>query len=198
MSAAARIGVLVLTAAGAWAVWLAEVFWVKGWTGLVWLSGFNWSSLPASAIIVAAASYVLAPRAVWRDRLRFLTASVFLVVAAFVVGRTALFQLFGPTHLPPLLGPLWPLALLGAGLAPSIGLAILADRWLVRLRWWTGAAVAVAIAAAIGLAFATIGVFPAPNGSTDMIHAVKMGYPIFWSALLVPLALRLGVVADPS
>ena len=35
------------------------------------------------------------------------------------------------------------------------------------------------------------------NGSTDEIHAIKMGYPVFWTALLVPSALRLGKKANP-
>jgi len=35
-------------------------------------------------------------------------------------------------------------------------------------------------------------VFPAVNGSTDQIHAIKMGYPVFWTALLIPVAMGLG------
>jgi hypothetical protein len=42
------------------------------------------------------------------------------------------------------------------------------------------------------LSFTTIRMLPALNGSTDELHSIKMGYPVFWAALIVPLALRIG------
>jgi hypothetical protein len=42
------------------------------------------------------------------------------------------------------------------------------------------------------LSFITVAEFPALNGGTSEIDATKMGYPVLWTALLVPLALRLG------
>ena len=39
---------------------------------------------------------------------------------------------------------------------------------------------------------ATILVFPAISGDTDIIHSIKVGYPVFWTTVLVPVAMRLG------
>ena len=173
-------------------MWLADVLWIKGWTGLAWLSGFNWSSLPVCAVIVIASSYFLEPTAAWRDRRKFVTCAFLLVTGSFVVARSALFQLFGSTNLPGEPDPVSALQLLGSGVAPAVGLALFADRWLVSLHRWTGGLVALSFVVAVALAFATIRLFPAVNGSTDPIHAIKMGYPIFWCGVLVPVALRLG------
>ena len=200
MQATGRYAAWLASALAAWGAWLAELFWIKGWTGLAWLSGFNWSSLPASVAILVGSSYFLAPDAGSRGRWRFVGVGVALAMASFVVARVSLFQLFGPTNVPGRLDIPAAAGVLAAGLAPAIGIALLASRWLVPLRGWTGAMVAVALAASIVLAFATVRLFPAVNGSTDDIHAIKMGYPILWCGLLVPLALRLGraPVATPA
>jgi hypothetical protein len=192
MNATVRFVVVIAAAFAAWSLWLADVLWIKGWSGLAWLSGFNWSSLPACAVIVTASSYFLEPTAAWRNRQKFVACAFLLTIGSFVIARSALFQLFGPTNLPAQRDPSLAARLLVSGLAPAIGLALFADWWLVRLRRWTGALVALSLVAAIGLAFATIKLFPAVNGSTDAIHAIKMGYPIFWCGVLVPVALRFG------
>jgi len=38
--------VVVAGAFAAWGLWMGEVIWVKGWAGLAWLEGFNWSPFP--------------------------------------------------------------------------------------------------------------------------------------------------------
>jgi hypothetical protein len=111
-----------------------------------------------------------------------------LTTGAFAAGRWAIFEIV----------QLWipdarPFAVLAAaGLAVSGGLTAAAGRWLAPVHIWTAAAVIVALFLVLPLSVATITAFPALNGATDEIHAVKMGYPVLWTALLVPLALRLG------
>jgi len=191
MDRAIRLSILVGGAFAAWGLWLAEVRWVKGWEGLAWLSGFNWSALPICALIVVVASYVTPARASRPDRRVFIGVGWVLAIAAFAVARRATFELFSGSAMGRAgLGPA--AVLLIAGAAVSAGLALSASRWLAPLRRWAGVLVAVGLALVLPLSVATIRLLPALNGSTDQIHSIKMGYPVFWTAVLVPLALRLG------
>ena len=84
------------------------------------------------------------------------------------------------------------------GLAVSVGLVAAASRWLAPLHIWTTVVVTVALLLVLPLSVITVMAFPALHGETDEIHAVKMGYPVLWTALLVPLALRLGRKRHPA
>jgi hypothetical protein len=170
----------------AWCLWLTEVLWVKGWAGLVWLSGFNWSALPICALIVIMASYFVTAHTRWSKRMMFFGVGWVITVGAFAIARWAAFELFSGAGLGAAI------FLLIAGLIVAMGLAISANRWLAPLHYWTGILVGVALLLVLPLSVATIRMFPAFNGSTDQIHSIKMGYPIFWTAVLVPLAMRLG------
>jgi hypothetical protein len=185
----------VLVAAGAlvaWGLWLAEVCWLRGWRGLAWLSGFQWAAVPICLILMVVAGVVVGKDAGWRARAAFVGAGAAVSLVAFVLARQATYELFAGGLVPgsPSAGPLVELFVAWAG--ASVGLTMLANRWLAPLRAWASALVAVALVAALPLAFATIQIVPALNGSTDFIHAVKMGYPVFWTSLLVPLALLAG------
>ena len=185
---------LLLVLAGAfaaWSIWLAEVCWVKGWAGLAWLSGFNWSVLPICALIVTIASYVVCGDASRSRRLTFIGVGCAITIAASVVARWAAFELFsGGVPGRRSLGAA--IVLLLADLSVAAGLTISANRWLAPLHSWTGILVAAGLLLVLPLSIVTVKAFPALNGSTDEIHAIKMGYPIFWTAVLVPAALRLG------
>jgi len=174
-----------------WGLWIAEVCWIKGWTGLAWLSGFNWSSLPICGLIAGACSYLLAPHIRPTVRLNFILFASALTIAAFVIARLGLMELLSTWNVRGFailaIG-----SILVAGLTVSIGLVALANRWLAPMHRWTAAIVAGALIAVLPLSFATVRFFPALNGSSDGIHSIKMGYPVFWTALLVPLALQLG------
>ncbi len=187
------VSLLVLTGGAllAWGLWLGEVCWIKGWTGLRWLAGFNWSALPICAMIVILCAGLLSGRGSGPGRLKFLTLGWALTMAAFVAGRWAAFALFsGPTTPRQALPAI--IAIVVSGIAVAFGLWAAANRWLAPLYAWTGLLVGVALLLVIPLSLATIRLIPALNGSTDEIHAFKMGYPVFWTAWLVPLALRLG------
>jgi hypothetical protein len=184
-----RASFLIVSASAAWGLWLGEVCWVKGWAGLAWLDSFNWSALPVCAVIALTSSYAVAPEAGWRQRMTFVLLGGALTAGAFAIGRQAVIDFFS-AWLVPYHEPLVTLA--AAGLAVSAGLTAAAGRWLAPLHVWTAAIVAVALVLAVPLSVVTVAAFPALNGSTDEIHAVKMGYPVLWTALLVPLALRVG------
>jgi hypothetical protein len=184
-----RASLLIVAAFVAWGLWFGEVCWVKGWAGLAWLDGFNWSALPICAVIVVTSSFVVSPGAAWRERTLFVLFGFVLTVGTFVAGRQAMFEI-GSAWVFPFYDPFVTLA--AAGLAVSVGLTAAAGRWLAPVHVWTVVAIIAALILVLPLSFMTIAVFPALNGDTDDIHAIKMGYPVLWTALLVPLALLLG------
>jgi hypothetical protein len=196
MAPALRLLLVVAGAFVAWGLWLGEVVWIKGWTGLAWLSGFNWSAVPICFLVVAVASYLVTERATWRNRLAFVASGFVLAMAAFVAARAAAFDLFSFKFFYGQSINWWAvrdlLFIALAGIAVSVGLAVAAGRFLTPVRGWTVLLLAAALLLALPLSLVTIEIFPALNGSDDAIHSVKMGYPVFWTALLVPLALRLG------
>jgi hypothetical protein len=196
-----RLLLPVVGAFSAWGLWLGEVCWIKGWAGVAWLSGFNWSAVPICFVIVTISSYVVAEGAPWRNRLAFIASGFALALAAFVVARWAIFDFFsfeffygGEVYWAALADVL---IVIAAGLAASIGFALAAHRWLAPLRVRTAGLLAAALVAVVPLSLVTIKIVPALNGSEDTIHAFKMGYPVFWTALLTPLALRLGRQMQP-
>lgn len=191
MSKLISFSLLLGGAFAAWSLWLAEVCWVKGWAGLAWLSGFNWCVLPICALIVITASYFVTMHAKWSERMIFVSVGWAITVIAFAVARRATFELFSG-GISGRAGVGAAIVLLIAGLIVSAVLTISANRWLVSLHYWTGILVAVGLMLVLPLSVFTIRIFPALNGSTDEIHSIKMGYPIFWTAVLVPIALRLG------
>jgi hypothetical protein len=191
MSNLIRFGALLGGAFLAWGLWFGEVCWIKGWRGLAWLSGFNWSALPICALVAIVSAYLLDGRSSWSRRTAFVGVGFISMLAAFLAGRWAVFELFSgpttPSHAVPAVLVV-AIALLGV----SAGLTVAASRWLSPLHVWTGILVAAALLLVVPLSLVTIQVIPALNGSSDAVHSVKMGFPVFWTALLVPLALRFG------
>jgi hypothetical protein len=196
MSNLTRFGILLGGAFLAWGLWLGEVCWIKGWTGLAWLSGFNWSALPICALVAIESAYLLGARSPWPRRIKFVGVGFVWMMAAFLAGRWAAFEMFsGPTTPRHSLPAVLVVAI--ALVVVSVGLTVAANRWLSPLHAWTGIPVAAALLLVVPLSLVTIQVIPALNGSSDAVHSVKMGYPVFWTALLVPLALRLGQGSRP-
>jgi hypothetical protein len=192
MASISRFCLVVAGALVAWVLWLAEVSWVKGWTGLNWLSGFNWSAVPICALIAGLSAYVASAPDRRHERVRFICAAFIVTFTAFVIGRWAAFELFSG-WVSSGRGLRAASALVFSGLLVSVGLTWLANRLLAPLRNWTWIVLLLTLLLVAPLSVATIKVLPALNGSRDEIHAIKMGYPIFWTALLVPLALASGL-----
>jgi len=140
---------------------------------------------------MAVSSYVIAPHAGWRNHTTFVGLGSILAVAAFAALRWATFALFSEM----MIGTLWqaPVAVIVLSwVIVAVGLAVLANWCLTSLHVWSAALLALGLILVLPLSFATIRIFPALNGSTDELHSIKMGYPVFWAALIVPLALRIG------
>lgn len=191
MTRAFRFGVLFACSLIAWGLWIAEVRWVKGWGGLAWLAGFNWSAIPICILVALMCSYLVSDEGALSARLVFIGVASILMIVAFAIARWAMFELFS-AGVPGRSGIGPAIVLLTAWLIVSFGLTVATTRSLAVLHYWAGVLVAAALIFVLPLSFLTIKVFPALNGSMDQIHSIKMGYPVFWTALLVPVALRMG------
>lgn len=195
-----RVGSVLVLACLGLACWLYEVLVARGWDGLAWLYPFPRSAIPA-CLFVALASLV----PVWRQGIAphrkvglYLVLVWGLALASFTLARDAVMGLnrvvvMGMsaddvrTYLLTRLG--W---LLVALLLASVGMG-LGLRWLgLPVRRRTIGFLVLALVAVVLASWLTIQVVPALNGQRDFIHAVKMGYPVFWTILLVAGAVALG------
>jgi hypothetical protein len=188
---AIRFVLLIAGALAAWGLWFAELVWIKGWPGLAWLSGFNWSAVPICALFAFLATIVVSAKRETSTRLAFFTIAAAISLASFALERQIAFHLFAGSFPGRSSFGFGILAIL-VGLVSSLALTYAANRWLAPMHFWAGILVIFALLAVLPLSFATIRVFPALNGSVDQIHSIKMGYPVFWTSLLVPLALYSG------
>lgn len=185
--------VVVVGALIAWSMWWTEIWWVKGWNSLAWLSGYNWSAIPICLCIAAVSSIALGRAIPPMQRLRFVAIAALLMWAAFDIGRAALFEVGTAwTTRSGLLFDTWLASLLLADVGVAFALFFCAHKLIAPLRPWTGLLLLLALSAVAPLSAVTIHLIPALRGQTDAVHAVKMGYPVFWTALLVPLCLWLG------
>ena len=191
MRAFSRPVVLLCGALFAWGLWFMEVCWIKGWAGLAWLAGFNWSALPICCLIATMSMYIMDVHSKSRQRWAFVAAASLSMLGGFVACRWAMFEIFsGPTtvrHAFPAL-----VILIGTLIGVSVVLTFAANRWLSPLHRWTTVSILCALIMVMPLSVFTIKAFPALNGSTDTVHSIKMGYPVFWASLLVPLFLTIG------
>jgi len=178
--------VIFTVAIVAWSLWLVEVYWVKGWSGLNWLSGFNWSAVPICGLLVGTCVHVIASGAKGTNRAKFIAFGFVVTTGAFIAGRWAILEFLSGN-----LSGIFPIKesviLIAAVLSVSIGLTLFAKIWLSPIPLWTTWLLIGGLVLVLPLSFATIKVVPALNGSTDEVHSIKMGYPVFWITLLLPI-----------
>jgi hypothetical protein len=178
--------VVLLLALASLAAWRVEVEWVKGWAGLRWLEGYPWAALPICLFVAAA---VLVPVAARRSvpagrAFAFLILATGTCLLAFELARRWLYEA-GSARLPPapsvwrlLLSPLTSIALAAAGLFLAV------DRLLLHLPARRAAFFVGALLLIWPASLLTIQLLPV-HGYRDAIHAVKGGYPTFWTTLLL-------------
>lgn len=194
---------VLLCSVAAHASWLAYVLWVTGWTGLAWLQIQGGAFLLLPCVLVSAAVGAIptmrSARPI-RNWLAFtamngLTAFMALGLATpfvntpFISGPTgllvaALYDERGPMGM--LMDAALALGLIGAGYVVATYLQL----WMLGARpraWWMVVATVVLAMVPVA-ALAMIQVVPPFGGQADFIHAVKMGYPVPWTGLLLGAA----------
>ncbi len=196
------VSMLVLLAFLGLGCWLHEVLVVRGWEGLAWLSSFPLAAIPGCLFVVLASLvpvWGLAAVLRWKVGLYGVLAWG-VALGSFTIARAAMYSSFGrfgmmlamhpDTRVSYLLSVFGWLFLALVLTSAGMGLGV---RWLgfpVRRR--TVLFLALALVAVFPASALTIQVLPALHGQRDFIHAVKMGYPVFWTILLVAGAVALG------
>jgi len=184
-----RFAAVLSAALSAWAAWYLGIVRFNGTEGLAWLNGLQWGALPACFFIAVACAAAVARDYRSRCLLLFVTAATGLCFAAFAGAREELFILYSRWFAPPGPEPLVRLALYWV--AVSAALALLARRLAAPMRRRTVLYVAGALALAPCCGYLTVTAFPGAR-HPDIYNAIRLGYPVFWAAILVPAALRLG------
>jgi len=203
-----RVGARVLVIVGlgllAVALWLTEVLWIKGWQGLRWLEGYPWAAVPVCLLVALGALIAIRGETVRpvRRPASFVVAVGITSWTSFEIARVSLIALHTPNWLfldPGLhalalrISVLSPLMRLALALAlASVGVYVSVRFFLRPMSRWTILYLAAALLLVIPASLLTIRVVPAINGTTDYLHAVKMGYPTFWTVVLVGAAVALG------
>lgn len=192
---AITIGFVVLLALVAWATWFYEVVAVKKWDGLNWLIGFPHAAVVGVVCVAAAMLLVQIARGArpsWWKGAAFVVITAALSLLAFSVAREALYLIHGRMLL---LRTTYDVALRNFSVAMLLitgALAlfvVLAARVLIaRITLASALYFVAAIALVMPASLMTIHLFPALNGHTDYLHAVKMGYPLFWTVVLFAIA----------
>jgi hypothetical protein len=196
-----RYAVILMAAFLAMGLWRAELFLVRGWLGLQddrfpwsWESGFNWAAIPICVLIASVCAFSVRPFYGATRLAMFVTMASIMFLAAFVISKAALddFYAFAFSHgagRPAGLIALLPMAL--SGVAVSVVLPLLAREMLAPVQLWTMFALAAALVLIMPLSALTFCLLADSCGRMG-INDIKLGYPIFWTALLIPLVLQLG------
>ena len=189
IEALARAAAVLAAALAAWAAWYAGIGWFNGREGIEWLDGFQWGALPACAAIAVACAAAVARDDSPLRLVAFIAAATALSFAAFAGAREEIHTFHSYIFMPPAPAHLVWLALYW--FCVSAGLIWLANWLLAPMRRRAALYLAAALALAPYFAYLPVSVFPAGRHD-DIYNAIRLGYPVFWTAILVPAALRLG------
>jgi hypothetical protein len=185
--ARATVAAVVLLGVFANATWLGEIIWIHGWASLAWTRAFPMAAWVG--VVCVAISALLALRLYFT--LGLLRAAA-LTLSLSALGMTAFWLLRGLifeaarswsySWMRAL--PVWTCAILLCPVGYTFALRLAG----VPLRWRSAPLFLLAIALVLPQGWLTIQLRPALHGETDIIHVVKMGYPLFWTCILTACA----------
>jgi hypothetical protein len=182
----------------AFSFWRAEIVWMKGgWYRLEWLEGFNWAAIPICVLIAGVCALYVKPTYDEPRRLSFVLWASGMFLVAFAISRQEIFDSFSVW---PFGSAIWLvyapwLGIILCAVIVSGGLAWLTNRFLAPVHDWISVGLVGALILILPISCATIGIapeFPGP-GIDPFTESIKRGHPAFWTALLIPLVLQLGV-----
>ena len=187
-----------------WTAWLGEVLYVKGWQGLRWLDGYPTASvLGVVCVVLSVALPIHVSRGSGLRRVAlFVAVSSPIALLSFELARSSLhalhsrsvgfMQLAGETAMARDFVLANAGGLLGAAALTAVGFTIAARAILAPVNWRMAGLFLLALAFVWPMSVLTIWAFPALSGATDYLSAVKMGYPVLWTNVLMALASGLG------
>jgi hypothetical protein len=192
-----RFVAVVAAALLAFGVWRAEIVWMKGgWYSLEWLQGFNWAAVPICVLIAGACAFYVNPTHDEPKRLPFVLCASVMFFVAFAISRQKIFEIFSiwPVGMAAaLLAWGWLLGIILCAVIVSAGLPWLTNRFLAPVHEWISVCLVGTLIVVLPISYATFAIAPEHPGADPFTESIKRGYPAFWTALLVPLVLQLGV-----
>jgi hypothetical protein len=183
----------------AFGFWRAEIVWMNGgWYSLEWLEGFNWAAVPICVLIAGVCAFCVNPTYDEPKRLPFVLLASGMFFVAFAISRQQIFDSFSVWSVTTVAMWLVYGSLLGIILCAvivSAGLTWLTNRFLAPVHDWISVWLVGTLILILPISCATIRIAPEyPGVGVDSFtESIKRGYPAFWTALLVPLVLQLGV-----
>jgi hypothetical protein len=165
---------------------------------LAWLDGWTFAALPG-CLLAALSMLVAAGGARGRPgrAVAFVTIGTAVSLAAYEIGRRCMLSLPAVAWLSQR-EAFEHIAIPGAAAyALATGGLHGAARIIARQSPWGLVLTAEALLLVLPASAATIHFLPAPDGSTDLIHAVKVGYPAAWTCLLVAAATAAATRREP-
>jgi hypothetical protein len=178
-----------------WAMWISEIYFLKGWPGLQWLNGFMFSSVPATLCAVIAFLFPLHFSKPKSERKDIFVAIVTLFAVSFIcffVGRYTNYILFSRFGLFFIVGPLDKVGLLACLilviLFHGIIYIFITNRLIQKTKKLNVLLTFFVIPFAFFLSMVSVRYFPGFGNSNGWIDAIKMGYPVFWTIFLMGLS----------
>ncbi len=172
---------ILLLALSANALWLSEIFLVRGGGGIDWAFPTHYSVFVIALLAVIA--YLLPFRfirsAAYSQLIRSAAEIYPVTLIAFFLSKTIFFSLYSGFY--GYLSPnLFRLLLVLLVLLVSFSIHFVTRRNLHRIRWGHGFFVAAGIITVVPLSILTVRFFSGFGEGRTFVDAIKMGYPYFW------------------
>jgi hypothetical protein len=198
-----RTATVIALGLAAQQIWFWEIILIKGWAGLQW-TGPPYMGVGLMTILIATALMVAAsadehfpsdtPRRLAFIFLTSLLLSLILLATAIVLmlglnPRTFVLLCVDSVIACIIMNLIvFPGALAALVFATGMTIRSLLHEFAAAITIHPFRNIVLALLLMPPAAIVTIQVFPAISGSRDYIHAVKMGYPAFWSVVLLAMA----------
>lgn len=171
------------------ALWLGEITLRLRWEGLQWLSAFHYSIFLIAAFVII--TYLLPFYFLMRFPIQRLLAAgtelYFVILAAFLLEKAILLMQY--TQFYGFFNEDWLLLIQVLVLVmTSFSFYFITQRWLQSLslqQVWT---IVLGLLLPVPLSIITIHIIPGFGNGRWLADALKMGYPFFWTVLLMGIA----------
>ncbi len=172
-------------------VWLFEIVIIKGWYGLNWLEGVLYS--PYLACLIVAVTYLFA---FFVNQQLSLGKTIVFMVTLYAINIVCFKSGEYLCHLMYCRFCFWGRVEIYLFLLSGISLYLLlgfsywffSNKFILRCRKMAILSLAIIAFLAVPLSLITITLLPGFGHGTNEVDAVKMGYPVFWTTLLVGLS----------
>ena len=176
-------------------LWLGEVVFLKQWASLHWIRKEMYSVYPICLIVVFSTLLPIIVRyGIDIKRLLIAISLMFVIsIYSFTLARGGIFTLHGKLAFLDFDPNFYYMMrkLISAFLLTIFGFHFVINTFLIRMSYWNILFNAVSLILLIPTSLVTILVLPSINGHQDYIHAVKMGYPMFWLVISMYLSTKL-------